>query len=371
MTKKNISKKKYLTKEDIDYRDFDSGGKYLEALLSVGSGFPVAMLGVISKTKQEHGFTFPEAWEYLVEKGVIIELDDEDELEENIVENEIEKNERYNKNEDEDEDEGGTLSYFENNFIFGRYSFRIRKAIRFATKVHEIDQKQKRKGKDIAYITHPLTLAIILAQSRASVEVIVAGILHDTVEDSSEEFPVTLEMIEEQFGEDVRELVESVTEKDKDLPWEERKKQALEHVKVMSKDQLLLKSADVVANMTELIDDYKEDGDAVFERFNAEKEPKILSQIKLIKAILDAWPENPLERDLKTVASDTLDMGSIQLMQKYPSIKMKHMDLDYKSEIVCPICEWKGIAEGNVETDEACAAVNCPICSKTIIVACW
>ncbi len=198
--------------------------------------------------------------------------------------------------------------------MLNKYDFKIQKAIRFATKVHEVDQKQKRKGKDIAYITHPLTLGIILSQADASVDVIVAGILHDTVEDSSEEYPITLEMIKKEFGEDIMLLVESVTEKERDLPWEERKKQAREHVAKMTKDQLLLKSADVVANMTELIDDYKEVGDLVFERFNADKEKKLLSQIKLIRVILEAWPENPLKYDLSFIASRALDMGSPELL---------------------------------------------------------
>jgi (p)ppGpp synthase/HD superfamily hydrolase len=36
------------------------------------------------------------------------------------------------------------------------YREQIKKAIRFAIKTHEVYQKQKRKGKDVPYITHPL-----------------------------------------------------------------------------------------------------------------------------------------------------------------------------------------------------------------------
>jgi (p)ppGpp synthase/HD superfamily hydrolase len=56
-----------------------------------------------------------------------------------------------------------------------------KKAIRFATKTHEIYQKQKRKGKDIPYITHPLAVGLILARANASEDVVVAGIVHDTI----------------------------------------------------------------------------------------------------------------------------------------------------------------------------------------------
>ena len=45
-----------------------------------------------------------------------------------------------------------------------KYTLKLKNAIRFSIKTHEVYQKQKRKGKDIAYITHPLTVAIILAK---------------------------------------------------------------------------------------------------------------------------------------------------------------------------------------------------------------
>jgi (p)ppGpp synthase/HD superfamily hydrolase len=39
---------------------------------------------------------------------------------------------------------------------------KIQKAIKFAVKTHEVYQKQTRKGKDVSYITHPLTVGLIL-----------------------------------------------------------------------------------------------------------------------------------------------------------------------------------------------------------------
>ena len=196
--------------------------------------------------------------------------------------------------------------------MFGKYNFKIRKAIRFATKVHEVDRKQKRKGKDIAYITHPLTVGIILSQVNAPSDVVVAGILHDVVEDSHDDSPITPKNIKEEFGENVMQLVESVTEENAELPWEERKKQALEHIPHMTNDQILLKSADVISNMTELIDDHAEDGDIVFERFNADKEKKIISQIRLIKKIIENWPENPLAKDLFFIARQLVKIGQLE-----------------------------------------------------------
>ncbi|HBE90791.1 MAG: hypothetical protein A3E37_02790 [Candidatus Andersenbacteria bacterium RIFCSPHIGHO2_12_FULL_46_9] len=172
------------------------------------------------------------------------------------------------------------------------YSGKIQKAIRFAITAHD---GQTRKGKDIPYITHPLTVALILSQVGASEDVIVAGILHDVVEDSD----VELDDVQEQFGEPVADLVKAVTEEDKGLPWETRKRIALGHIKDMNHDALLLKSADVLHNLLELVHDGEEQGDVVFEKFNAPKEEKLAQQQKLVKALESAWPENPLLPEIR------------------------------------------------------------------------
>lgn len=178
------------------------------------------------------------------------------------------------------------------------YTQKIKDAIKFSIKTHEIYQKQKRKGKDIPYVTHPLTVGLILSQARANEDVVIAGILHDTIEDSKPEKKVSPEMIAERFGEKVAELVLSVTEVDKELSWEERKAEALEHIKTFSNDSLLLKSADIIANTSELLEDYARDGEEIFSRFNAPKERLLEQSIRTIRAICDKWPESPLMSDL-------------------------------------------------------------------------
>ncbi len=168
----------------------------------------------------------------------------------------------------------------------------IQKGIQFATEAHA---GQMRKGKDIPYITHPLTVAVILSQAGASEDVIIAGLLHDVVEDCD----VELDDVRNEFGSSVVELVRSVTEEDKSLPWEERKRIALAHIKDMSHDALLLKSADVLHNLSELVHDVEEQGDVVFEKFNAPKEKKLKQQQKLLEAFKKAWPENLLLNDIQ------------------------------------------------------------------------
>ncbi len=181
------------------------------------------------------------------------------------------------------------------------YTRKIEEAIILAIKTHEIDEKQKRKGKDIPYITHPLTVGMILSLAGASEDVVIAGILHDTLEDSIESNKVTKEMIAEQFGDNVMRLVLSVTEQDKSLSWEERKAEALEHIKTFSHDSLLLKSADLISNTREIIADYEKDGDEMFSKFNAPKEKVLGAYMDAMNMILSVWSEVPTAEDLKDI----------------------------------------------------------------------
>lgn len=179
----------------------------------------------------------------------------------------------------------------------------LRRSVAFAVQVHEIDSKQKRKGKDVPYLIHPLTVGLILAKGGASEAVVAAGILHDTIEDSVPEHKVTRQMIEERFGPEVAMLVVSVTEDDKGLPREERKRLAIEHIRTYSENSLLLKSADTIANVFELSDDYAREGDATFLRFGVPKEQVVGGYRRIISALLKRWGGNPFAADLESADS--------------------------------------------------------------------
>lgn len=189
------------------------------------------------------------------------------------------------------------------------YNLKIKNAIRFSVKTHEVYQKQKRKGKDVAYITHPLTVGMILAKAGAKDEVVIAGILHDTIEDSIEEKRVTKEMLRQRFGNTVTNIVESVSESDKSLPWQERKFQAKEKIKKFKHNSLLVKSADVISNVVEIIDDYTLEGDNAFSIFGGSKKEVIANYLEIIDIILAKWKDNPLARDLKNLS---IELGKIK-----------------------------------------------------------
>ena len=126
----------------------------------------------------------------------------------------------------------------------------IEKAYRIARDAH---RDQKRKSGE-PYIIHPLCVAIILADLELDKESIVAGILHDVVEDTV----MTLDEITEDFGPEVALLVDGVT-KLTQLSWSMDKVEIqAENLRkmflAMAKDirVILIKLADRLHNMRTL-----------------------------------------------------------------------------------------------------------------------
>lgn len=177
------------------------------------------------------------------------------------------------------------------------YTPKIQKAIKFANQVHSA---QTRKGKpNEAYILHPLGVGLILSGIDASEDQIVAGILHDTIEDCDPWGSITKEIIDKEFNSEVARMVNDVTEQDKNLPWAERKRLALEHMKEMKEDSLLVKSADVLHNLSDLLSDLEKDGEKAYECFSAPKEDIIKRFQNLLVELTKADPKNPLLPEIK------------------------------------------------------------------------
>lgn len=107
---------------------------------------------------------------------------------------------------------------------------------------------QTRKGTLIPYVIHPLNVGAILLLTGADEEVGAAGILHDTLEDT----PVTSEDLRAEFGRRITELVEGVSERDKSLPWEARKRHTLGELETAPLDVVMIACADKLDNMRTL-----------------------------------------------------------------------------------------------------------------------
>lgn len=124
---------------------------------------------------------------------------------------------------------------------------RIRLAVVTATQHHN---GQFRKYSNIPYISHPLSVASLVARYTADEDVIIAAILHDVVEDTK----MTLGQVFHMFGSQVAYYVHYVTEvADKSCgPRAFRVKLNREHFAAGPAESQLIKIADTIHNISDL-----------------------------------------------------------------------------------------------------------------------
>lgn len=137
---------------------------------------------------------------------------------------------------------------------------RLNLAIEVAAQAHE---GQLRKSTKTPYISHPYAVGLMLAQAGCTEDMVIAGILHDTVEDTG----LTLDYIREHFGEHVALIVEGCSEPDKSLSWEERKSHTLQYLRTAPWDIRVVTCADKLHNIQTISVNYQKVGDRVWERF--------------------------------------------------------------------------------------------------------
>lgn len=116
-------------------------------------------------------------------------------------------------------------------------------AIHFTLKAHD---GQMRKLEGDIYAAHPIEVGFILSECDVAYEVIIAGILHDTLEDTT----ATYSLLKNRFGNKVARLVKGVSEDDKSLNWKTRKQKSINHLKnEASKEEKYIICADKLSNI--------------------------------------------------------------------------------------------------------------------------
>jgi len=162
----------------------------------------------------------------------------------------------------------------------------INRAIEVAAKAHE---GQVRKGTDIPYISHPYAVGMMLAEAGCSPDVVAAGILHDTVEDTY----VTLDYLRANFGEKIASIVEGCSEPHKSAAWEERKKHTLEYLRTAPWEVRVVACADKLHNVRSIANDYRQVGNAVWQRFKRGKREQEWYYRGLVEALCDTPTGQP------------------------------------------------------------------------------
>lgn len=164
-------------------------------------------------------------------------------------------------------------------------------AASFSAQKHKL---QKRKGENgEPYINHPLEVANMLANIGGvdNVDVLMAAILHDTVEDCD----VTEQELRDLYGDDVADYVMEVTD-DRSLPKAERKQAQIEHAPHLSQGAKAVKLADKISNIRDVTNNPPADWSLERRREYIEWGSQVVAGLRGVNPKLEAYFDELVER---------------------------------------------------------------------------
>lgn len=184
------------------------------------------------------------------------------------------------------------------------YSFRIEQAIRAAAVLHK---DQLRKGSmPFPYVTHLVATAFTLFDYTKDEDVIIAALLHDTLEDTD----YTSAELAEDFGGRVCELVETVTEpkstSEHRIPWLERKMIYAKQLKKGPPEAVLIAAADKMHNFRTMVEDYYDAHDRFIQDFGKNFDERI-EAYQTIANIINTRLDGPILAEFNHVFSEFLE----------------------------------------------------------------
>ena len=187
---------------------------------------------------------------------------------------------------------------------------RFAEALTYAERVHA---GQSRKGTSIPYIAHPLGVASIALEHGANEDEAIAALLHDAIEDSPDP-PRVKEDIRRRFGTAVATIVEGCSDSETlpKPPWRERKERYITHLREASPSIRLVSAADKLYNARAILEDYREIGEALWERFTAKKDGTLWYYRQLVDVFRETGPRRLAEELERTVTEIEQRAGQSQ-----------------------------------------------------------
>ncbi|MDT7759897.1 MAG: hypothetical protein QOH27_5795 [Mycobacterium sp.] len=171
--------------------------------------------------------------------------------------------------------------------------------------VAHLHRTQLRKGGDIPYLGHLLSVSSLVIEGGGTETQAIAGLLHDAVEDQGGA-PILAE-IRAKFGDDVATIVDQCSDTDvvPKPPWKARKEAYIAHLDTASDDTILVSLADKLDNARALLRDYRIVGAELWQRFSVNDPMEHLwyyrSLLEVFKDRNQTWLVGELDRVITTL----------------------------------------------------------------------
>jgi (p)ppGpp synthase/HD superfamily hydrolase len=186
-----------------------------------------------------------------------------------------------------------------------KLSERFDEALKYASELH---RTQTRKGGDIPYVGHLLSVASLVIEGGGTETQAIAGLLHDAVEDQGG--PPTLAEIRQRFGDAVAEIVDQCSDTDvvPKPPWKKRKQDYIDHLGDASEATILVSLSDKLDNARAILRDYRVQGPELWKRFSVHDPQEHLWYYRSLLAVYKNRSSTWLVAELERVLGELEDL---------------------------------------------------------------
>jgi (p)ppGpp synthase/HD superfamily hydrolase len=182
---------------------------------------------------------------------------------------------------------------------------RFEQALVYGTRLHA---HQIRKATGVPYISHLLSVTALVLEDGGDEDEAIAALLHDAVEDQGGK--ATRAEIYRLFGEQVGSIVDGCTEFDSEIkpPWRDRKQRYLEQLRQGTPSVRRVALADKLHNARTIVQDYRQQGEAIWSVFSTGKEGILWFYHSLLNLYRETHT-SPMVEELMRVITELEQLG--------------------------------------------------------------
>lgn len=176
----------------------------------------------------------------------------------------------------------------------------VRQALQVSARAHD---GQFRKGGEVPYIVHPVSVALILAEFTEDEATLAAGLLHDVLEDCPDVY--SEEQMREDFGNLITDTVKAVTKDLTITDWHISNEKYLEKLRASKNGRaIMVCAADKINNLTDTLEDPEVQTPEIWDKFTGSKEDQFWWYSSVYQLVAECMPNHPLTGILATLVND-------------------------------------------------------------------